>query len=105
MVRKKNFYQTGPFSYRAVSEIANLYLCGASIMAHGVAGASYSGVQTAARILKCRQVDLLKPDPSQNVRIYDAEDPSGYPGWMQKKIEIKRKRMILSTEEALKSKS
>ena len=59
---EKTLNQIGPFSFKAKSEIENLYLCGASILSHGVAGASYSGVQTAAEILKCKQEDLLKQD-------------------------------------------
>jgi hypothetical protein len=61
-------------------------------MAHGVAGASYSGVQTAAIILNCKQEDLIKTDESQNVRIYDAENSSEYPEWILQKIKMKKKR-------------
>jgi len=91
---EKSFRQTGPFSYKAKSEIENLYLCGASVLSHGVAGASYSGVQTAAIILNCKQKDLLKPDDSQNIRVYDAEDATDYPDWMLKKMKVKRDRLI-----------
>lgn len=87
---EKSFRQSGPFSYKAKSEIKNLYLCGASILSHGVAGASYSGVQTAAVILNCKQEDLLKPDNDQNIRIYNAEDNGDYPDWMMKKINKKK---------------
>ncbi|OQX74553.1 MAG: phytoene dehydrogenase [Bacteroidetes bacterium 4484_249] len=90
---EKSFRQTGPFAFKTESEIENLYLCGASILSHGVAGASYSGVQTAAKILKCRQDDLIKPDESQNIRIYDAEDDSEYPEWMKQKIQAKKERL------------
>ncbi|MGB0886660.1 MAG: phytoene desaturase family protein [Vicingaceae bacterium] len=90
---EKNLKQIGPFSFKAKSEIENLYLCGASILSHGVAGASYSGVQTAAEILNCKQDDLLQPDESQNIRIYDAENDSKYPDWMLKKMEVKRNRL------------
>ena len=90
---EKNLKQIGPFSFKAKSEIENLYLCGASILSHGVAGASYSGVQTAAEILNCKQDDLLHPDESQNIRIYDAENDSEYPDWMLKKMEVKRNRL------------
>lgn len=90
---EKSFNQTGPFSYKAKSEIENLYLCGASIIAHGVAGAAYSGVQTAARILNCRQDDLIKPDDSQNLTTFKAEDSSDYPEWMKKKMAHKRNRI------------
>ncbi len=89
---EKSFMQTGPFSYKAKSEIEDLYMCGASIVSHGVVGASYSGVQTAASILGCKQGDLIQPDDSQNVRIYEAEDNSDYPDWMLQKIKVKRDR-------------
>ncbi len=93
---EKSFKQTGPFSYKSKTEIENLYLCGASVMAHGVAGASYSGVQTAAIILNCKQEDLIKTDESQNIRIYDAENSSEYPEWMLQKIKAKRARVSAS---------
>jgi len=92
---EKSFRQTGPFSFKAKSEIENLYLCGASILSHGVAGASYSGVQTAAIILNCKQKDLLKFDDTQHVRVYDAENDVDYPEWMLNKIKAKRNRSII----------
>jgi phytoene dehydrogenase-like protein len=90
---EKSLKHIGPFAYKAKSEIENLYLCGASISSHGIAGASYSGVQTAAEILGKGQDDLIKADPTQNVRIYDAEDSSQYPEWMLKKIAVKKARL------------
>jgi phytoene dehydrogenase-like protein len=90
---EKGFWQTGPFSFGYQSEIKNLYLCGASIMAHGVAGASYSGVKTAAIILNCREEDLIKPDESQHVRIYEAEDDTQWPDWMRQKIKERKRRV------------
>jgi len=89
---EKGFMQTGPFSYKAKTEIENLYMCGASIMSHGVAGASYSGVKTAAEILGCAEEELLKKDESQVLRIYDAEDCSQWPDWVQQRIADKKKR-------------
>ena len=62
-------------------------------MSHGVAGASYSGVQTAAKILNCKQKDLIKPDDSQKLEIYEAEDDSNYPDWMKEKMKVKRERL------------
>lgn len=90
---EKSFWQTGPFAFRNRSEIKNLYLCGASVLAHGVAGASYSGVQTAATILNCRMDDLLKPEPDQNIRIYDAEDSSNWPEWIHRKMKSRKDRI------------
>jgi phytoene desaturase len=87
---EKSLSHIGPFSFDAKSEIENLYLCGASILSHGVAGASYSGVQTAAEILHCKQDDLLVNDDNQEIRIYDAENSEEYPEWMLNKMELKR---------------
>lgn len=88
---EKSLSHIGPFSFNAKSEIENLYLCGASILSHGVAGASYSGVQTAAEILGCKQDDLLVNDENQEIRIYDAESADEYPEWILNKMELKRK--------------
>ena len=90
---EKGFMQTGPFSYKAKTEIENLYMCGASIMSHGVAGASYSGVKTAAEILGCREEDLIQKDESQELRIYDAENSSRWPDWIHQRIADKKKRL------------
>ena len=49
---EKNFMQIGPFSFKNKSEIENLYLCGASTLFHGVAGATRSGVETAAKNIR-----------------------------------------------------
>ena len=89
---EKGFMQTGPFSYKAKTEIENLYMCGASIMSHGVAGASYSGVKTAAEILGCREEDLIQKDESQALHIYDAEDSSQWPDWIHQRMADKKKR-------------
>jgi phytoene dehydrogenase-like protein len=88
---EKSFKQTGPFAYNKKSEIENLYLCGASILSHGVAGASSSGVTTAAAILGCHADDLLLPQPLQHLRIYDAEDSSLWPAWMHQKRKDKQR--------------
>lgn len=89
---EKGFWQTGPFSYTAKTEIENLYMCGSSIMSHGVAGASYSGVKTAAEVLGRTEEDLLKNDELQQLRIYDAEDSSQWPAWIHQKMKDKKKR-------------
>ena len=51
--------QLGPFGYTTKTEIDNLYLCGASTLSHGVAGATATGLQAAAKILDCKPKDLL----------------------------------------------
>lgn len=89
---EKTLWNIGPFAFKNKSEIENLYLCGSSILSHGVAGASHSGVDTAAQILGCTPKDLIQPDDSQQIRIYEAEDPSDYPDWLLKKIEVRKAR-------------
>ncbi|MDO7875819.1 NAD(P)/FAD-dependent oxidoreductase [Hymenobacter sp. ASUV-10] len=94
---EKTFWQTGPFAFRNRSEIENLYLCGASILSHGVAGATYSGVQTAATILGCGMRDLLQPDDNQQLRIYEAEDATTWPEWVRAKMQDRQRRFQATT--------
>ncbi|WP_400073127.1 phytoene desaturase family protein [Zobellia russellii] len=96
---EKSLKHIGPFAYKAKSEIKNLYLCGASILSHGVAGVSHSGVDTAAQILECDPDDLKKPQEDQHIRIYEAEDSTDYPEWMLKKIAVKTARAKNKSEE------
>lgn len=90
---EKNLRQIGPFAYKAKSEIKNLYLCGASIVSHGVAGAGYSGLQTAGEILNLKQKDLLKTETNQSITILEAEDDTDYPKWLINKIENKKRKI------------
>ncbi len=89
---EKTFNQIGPFTFRNKSEIKNLYLCGASTLSHGVAGAAYSGVETAAKILNTTSGELLKDREDQKIRIYNAEDESTWPLWVFQKIEERKRR-------------
>ena len=91
---EKSLKHIGPFAFKVKSEIDDLYMCGASILSHGVAGAGYSGVNTAAAILDCKQDDLLQLDESQEIRIFDADNDSDYPEWLQQKITLKKQRSI-----------
>ena len=68
----KSSGQIGPFSYRAKSEIENLYLAGASTSSHGVSGAGMSGVHAVAAMLGCRWQEMLKPSEHE-ISVYDAE--------------------------------
>ncbi len=95
---EKSLKHIGPFAFKAKSEIENLYLCGSSILSHGVAGASHSGVDTAAIILGCAPDELKEPKEGQKIKIYEAEDASEYPDWMLKKMEVKRTRALAKLE-------
>lgn len=88
---EKVLTQVGPFSYQNKAEIDNLYLCGASILSHGVGGALNSGIQTAACVLDIHFEELMKPKEGQEVRVYDAEDDTNWPGWLKDKIQQKQK--------------
>lgn len=92
---EKTIQQVGPFSFGSKSEIENLFLCGASTLSHGVGGATHSGVATAAQILGCRPDELTVPGKDQKIRIYDAEDPSTWPDWVNQKIADKTRRNLV----------
>ena len=89
---EKKLSQIGPFAYKTKSEIKNLYLCGASIVSHGVAGAGYSGLQTAGEILNMKQKELLKVETHQTITILEAENDINYPEWLNNKIESKKRK-------------
>jgi phytoene dehydrogenase-like protein len=90
---EKSLKHIGPFAFKAKSEIENLYLCGASILSHGVAGASHSGVATAAVILGCTPDELKEPLPDQQLIVLEAEaDANTYPEHIRKKIDLRQKR-------------
>jgi len=82
---EKTLNQVGPFAFKNKTEIENLYLCGASTLSHGVGGATHSGVNAAALILKCSTDDLIIEDPNQKLRIYDAENQESWPDWVHTK--------------------
>ncbi len=90
---EKKLSQIGPFAFKAKSEIKNLYLCGASIVSHGVAGAGYSGLQTAGEILNLKQKELLKTDATQSITILEAENHTDHPDWLRNKIERKKRKI------------
>ncbi len=90
---EKTFNQIGPFTFKAKSEIKNLFLCGASTLSHGVGGATNSGVEAAAKILNCSAQELLLADENQNIRIYDAEDRSSWPDWVHQKRKVRSDRL------------
>ena len=88
----KLFSQVGPFNYKFRSEIENLFLCGAATLAHGITGATNSGIGAAATVLGCKKEELLQFDEGQNLQIFEAEDDSQWPDWLKAKQMVKRKR-------------
>lgn len=86
---EKTLQHVGPFAYKNKTEFQNLYHCGASTLSHGITGASYSGLETAARILNCKFTDFLLEDETQKITIFDAEDPSAWNDYIRTKREDK----------------
>jgi len=69
----KTARQIGPFAFSVRSPIDNLYLCGASTLAHGVAGASFSGIAAAKQILGVSRREILSA--TGDLKLYPAERP------------------------------
>jgi all-trans-retinol 13,14-reductase len=56
---EKSRHQVGPLSFGVKTEIPGLFMCGASTIAHGVAGATMSGVAAACTALRARRREVL----------------------------------------------
>ena len=90
---EKILRQIGPFAFRHKTPIKNLFLSGASTMAHGVMGATNTGINTAAAILNVKRPhDLLDYDEGQELRVYPADHPGDWPEWVNKKRTIKKNK-------------
>ena len=82
----KSRFQIGPWAFNNKTEIAGLWLCGASTPAgHGVAGATSSGLMTARSILGCRYKDLLKQN-GPALRIVPSDKPDEWPEDLKRRI-------------------
>ncbi|MCP4426594.1 MAG: NAD(P)/FAD-dependent oxidoreductase [Chloroflexi bacterium] len=82
----KSRFQVGPWAFSNKTEIDGLWLCGASTPAgHGVAGATASGLQTAAQILGRRTSQLLTQNGPE-LPIYPSEDPSQWPAKLRRRM-------------------
>ena len=71
---EKTLRHVGPLAFPVKTEIADLWLCGASTVAHGVMGATFSGMVAARAILGCRMSDLIRPG-GVPIRLYPSEHP------------------------------
>ncbi len=81
----KSMRQVGPGAFPIKTEIEGLYMCGASTLSHGVAGATSSGLAAAKSILGCKTSDLFTQD-GPGIEIYPSEDISAWPEHLQEKI-------------------
>ena len=75
---EKSLWEIGPFAYPLQTEIDGLFLCGASTLAHGVVGATKSGLEAAARVIGCPSQELLLPS-EHRLQTYLADEPSDWP--------------------------
>lgn len=85
---EKSAFQSYPFSFPMTTEIRNLYMCGASTLGHGIAGALFSGIAVSRISLKCSVNDLLR-FKDKEITVYQSEDintwPSRYHGTIAEK--------------------
>ena len=86
---EKNRFQIGPFAYPNKTEIGDLWMAGASTTAHGVMGATVSGMVVAGRILRCAPMALLR-STGQSLRTCLADDPSTWPEQLRPRPERAR---------------
>lgn len=81
--------QIGPWAYNAKSPFEGLWLCGASVLGHGVHGASLSGVQTAAKVLGVTPNEVLK-DKRAELQVLPADDVSAWPAELQRTMQVRQ---------------
>lgn len=74
----KGVWQAGPLGFGPTTEFGNLYLCGASTMAHGVAYATNSGLTAASKVLGCDPRQFIR-DKRAELAVYQCEDPITWP--------------------------
>jgi phytoene dehydrogenase-like protein len=70
---EKSRRQIGPFGFGVKTDFPGLYMCEASTLGHGIAGATVSGLIAAARALGCRTRDLLRPT-GQKLKVLSSEE-------------------------------
>jgi len=83
---EKSVKQVGPGAFPTRTEFEGLYMCGASTLSHGVAGATATGLTVAKVILGCSTADLLTQN-GPPLEIYPSEDTTQWPAYLQKQIE------------------
>ncbi len=81
---EKSLGQLGPLGFLGDTPIGGLHLCGASTLAHGVAGAAQTGLMAAARVLGCKVPELLDKD-GPALTLLPADKPAAWPADLQAK--------------------
>lgn len=75
---EKNTWQVGPLGYPTRTRVPGLWMCGASTLGHGVAGATFSGMAVARDVLGVRTRELLTAE-GQELRIWPSDHPERWP--------------------------
>jgi phytoene dehydrogenase-like protein len=97
---EKSRFQVGPMAFPLRTEFEGLWMCGASTLSHGVAGATSSGLSVAAQLLKVRVRDLLMAEGPQ-LQVYPSEDPSQWPPRLRKRIRRRTADLVDETARPL----
>lgn len=69
----KTPFQVGPFSFNPRGPVEHLYLCGASTLSHGIAGATLSGLVAAQHVLGLPSYDSLVGPGDGSLRVHSSE--------------------------------
>ncbi len=77
--------QVGPGAFPVDADVDGLFMVGASTVSHGVAGATFSGLQAASEILGQGVGDLLDGEGPE-LTIYPSERPEDWPEELQQRI-------------------
>lgn len=70
----KTPWQVGPFALCTSTPVADLYVCGASTLSHGIAGAATSGLMVARDILKLSTMEDCLGPADGSLQVAPAED-------------------------------
>ncbi len=89
---EKSAMQLGPMGWGLKTSFDGLYMCGASTLGHGVAGATMSGLMCAKTILGCRRREILNAT-GQDLQILPADHPEDWPvgkqpKWMRREAQV-----------------
>jgi phytoene dehydrogenase-like protein len=83
---EKTLGQLGPMGWLTTTEVGNLHLCGASTLAHGVAGATMTGLLAASQVMGCRPPELLGAQGGA-LTLLPADRPESWPDDLRRKAE------------------
>ncbi|MBL8951677.1 MAG: NAD(P)/FAD-dependent oxidoreductase [Myxococcaceae bacterium] len=81
--------QIGPWAWGMKSPLEGLWLCGASVLGHGVHGASLSGLSTAAKLLDVRPSELLATKRAE-LKVLPCDDTRAWPPELLRTMSVRQ---------------